>query len=336
MSRLFGQKTPLEIVTGLLQKADPNYKLFGGMIRDTIDPANANKEFSDIDVVVSESGCKEFIDLAETANFLREVKEKTHMVAQRYVTTTANTTFNVVLEIAGKTIEVDLNTSDQDSCDFTCNNLVQEKSCVVHSQTAISTRCVDPTGKLKGLPWLGKCIGDICNHQLVLMCPPECLSMNEGSTASERRKCINLIRRTMKMMRRGWALGRHLNGQSLRFEVHTGSEVCGICHDPMDAPNTAIKMMCGHSLHIDCLHELSHQEGPSSYKCPMCRAHVAFTDRFGKLPSEANPVSKKVEEKEVPVLESTPSPEPSLPFQMVRPHSRPQRGRQNRRGRGGY
>lgn len=316
--RTFTPKTPVEIVMGLLTKADPHYRLYGGMIRDYIDPANVNKEFSDIDVVISETGCKEFVDLAETANFVREMKEKTNTNGRRYAT--SNTTYNVILDIAGKTIEVDLNCSDQEWCDFTCNNLVHSKN--IADQSGVATRCRDLTGKLKGLQWIGKCIGDICNHQLVLMCPVECMSMNTGSTAPERRKCINLIRRTMKMMRRGWTLCRHLNGQELRFETYAGTEKCSICHEEMSAPLTAVKIMCGHALHIDCLHGLSHTEGPTSYKCPLCRVHLAFTDRFGKLPSQVKPAPKEDEEKEEKEEENKPdAPAPVLAPTATRPPS---------------
>lgn len=311
-ARVYAKPSPREILLNLIRHADSRSSIYGGVIRDMLDTNKMPSDLrSDIDVVISRMGYERFLEATQLGGFLREVKEKPMGVAPhrggRYSHHDESpiVTYNVLLEIGSTEFELDLNVGKQNTCDFTCNNLMQSPD----NPNAITTRCADPMGTT-GLPWITRCIRDIAERVLVPMCPVEVLSLNERSSQGDRCKTVNLIRRAMKRMQEGYTLKSHLSGAALTFEVYQpipsnqpqedhseGSvdlEKCSICQEVMDKPLTSVVLLCGHPLHIDCLLSLVHTEGTPSSRCPICRKVVMFTNVEGKTHKEIVSGSKKV------------------------------------------
>lgn len=76
-------------------------------------------------------------------------------------------------------------------------------------------------------------------------------------------------------------------------ECETGKECREICVSPENPRTTlpiveckathsksthqqAVTLACGHSFHIDCITRLMCEDGPTSYRCPLCKQHINF------------------------------------------------------------
>ena len=274
MTQNFEPKNGIQIIEDCLSISDKKFIIFGGYLRDIFDPTNMNHTFKDIDVMLTNNGLNKFRVIIEAAGFLRSICKP---INSDY----SNQVFE--LEIQGQKISMDINTIENQSrfgqwCDFTCNNLCKirsAKSSIGHS-TGITTRCAHPSNDLTNEKWLAKCLHDISSHLLVPMCPPEWMVMHKDSKREERIHHIGMIRRAMKMIKRGWTLMRGLNGLKLKFTIYNGTEECAICQEKIDE-KTGVQLVCKHPYHIDCLYHLACGEGPTAYNCPTCREHIMFS-----------------------------------------------------------
>lgn len=46
---------------------------------------------------------------------------------------------------------------------------------------------------------------------------------------------------------------------------------------------TPLKLVCGHSYHLKCLCHLMLEEGPTSYKCPLCQKEILFSGTYAPV-----------------------------------------------------
>lgn len=298
----FTKRSPEEIVYSLLQAADSNVTIYGGIIRDLFDPSKQGKTgTSDIDVFIGKWGYKQFLEAVINAGFIRECTEKKAGPAHlggAYSHSRIEQSFNVVLEVEKRLFSLDLNVGSHDVCDFTCNNLCFE------SGRNIRTRCEDVFTKTKGLMWMSRCIQDIVNHRLVPMCPLSVMRIDERSGPSQRRQHINLVRRAMIRMAQGYTLEPHLDGSRLIFEVYKGFNQCPCCLDTMLEDLAAVMLLCGHPVHINCLLSIVHTDGPPSTRCPLCRSPLLLADSQGNTFSEKKvPPKETVKESECKKVE---------------------------------
>ncbi len=51
---------------------------------------------------------------------------------------------------------------------------------------------------------------------------------------------------------------------------------CKSSHPKPPTNQRAITLACGHAFHIDCIMRLMCEEGPTSYRCPLCKQHINF------------------------------------------------------------
>lgn len=51
---------------------------------------------------------------------------------------------------------------------------------------------------------------------------------------------------------------------------------CKSSHPKPPANQRAITLACGHAFHIDCITRLMCEDGPTSYRCPLCNQHINF------------------------------------------------------------
>lgn len=244
--------TGFKIVEAMISLADDRAILYGGYIRDSLTEERVPK---DLDVIMSESGAMRLSKAIEKlGGTVAKVKGDYE-------------TLRLSVSLAGEMCNIDCTAPEMYNwCDFTCNNLQ------LTSDGTMSLRCNRPNLDLL------RCIRDINAKKLVPMCPQEWLLTFE--TANDRQYMVNLLQRAMKMMRRGWTLQPHLNGEQLHFvatKINPQVEQkCPVCQEAITKSLTAVDLKCNHSFHIKCLKKLIHSNGPSSYKCPICRQNIKF------------------------------------------------------------
>jgi hypothetical protein len=260
-----------DILLAMLNRADPMYSATGDGIRNLFDPQCveivSHTGFGDntdihITIKMNTDRIKILRENLEDAGFLRKVET----CPTKYTITISISDVEFILTIPTKIVQTEAALTL-----FTCDNL-----CI--SNSTLKTKLPDPKQCHRGVTWLIKCMNDIQHHTLV---PIIDICLDSNSTPPKRIHTIESIKKTLVMIADGWTLSP--DGKRISFEVSNDeSKECSICITRIsssisrDISNTPLKLKCGHVYHLKCIETMIHSGGPSSAKCPTCRAYIIF------------------------------------------------------------
>ena len=87
MKNVYESRTPVQIVEGCLKLTGKEYMIFGGYLRDMLDPSNVDQKFNDVDILIDEDGMGIFIEILKATGFIRSVEK---VVGNSYSTRSLN------------------------------------------------------------------------------------------------------------------------------------------------------------------------------------------------------------------------------------------------------
>lgn len=271
----FGPKDPFYILQNIFRHVMPEWTLYGGYLRDLYDPHNKGTHIHDIDVRMNTKyQLDKLIDFTKQFGYLREMEI---FDSTKY----GLTSYRLILKINDQDYHVDLSipqTKNNDTCDFTCNNLIMMDFGIVRPRIF--------RHDLSDHEWLDQIYDDINNHRLVPMFPSNYLTLDSNTPYKIRFFHMKMIKRAIKMMTRGWTLCPHIDGGELKFTIYEGAKIeCVICTSDIigcpikvqsDTKEYAIILKCTHIFHVDCIFEHMKQKATYSKLCPCCREPIMF------------------------------------------------------------